>query len=163
VKSLVGEEATLATVVEELKISDWAHFACHGVQDPEYPLKSALLVDQNNKLTLEHLASIKREKNGGLAFLSACHTAKGDSDLPDEAVHLGAGMLIAGYRSVVATMWSVGDNDAPHVAEDVYGHLRDSGLDTSETARALDLAVERLRKRPGVSVMSWVPFIHIGR
>jgi CHAT domain-containing protein len=162
VKTLVCKEATLATVIEGLKASDWAHFACHGIQDPGDPLKSALLVAESEKLTLESLVSIKRNKSGGLAFLSACHTAKGDSALPDEVVHLGAGMLIAGYRGVIATMWSVDDLDAPQVAEDVYQHLKKSGLDTSEAARALDLAVERLRKRPGVSVMSWVPFIHIG-
>jgi CHAT domain-containing protein len=163
VKCLVGEEATLATVIEEFKKSDWAHFACHGIQDRQDPLKSSLHVDKSHKLTLEHLASIKRDRDGGLAFLSACQTAKGHLDLPDEAVHLGAGMLIAGYTGVIATMWSVGDHDAPQVAVDVYEHLRNSGLDTFEAARALDLAVKKFKERPGASALSWVPFIHIGR
>jgi CHAT domain-containing protein len=163
VKTLVREEATLATVIEGLKTSDWAHFACHGVQNPINPLESALLVGKSEKLTLSHLASIKRTGHGGLAFLSACQTAKGDEALRDESVHLGAGMLTAGYRGVIATMWSVGDGDAPRVAEEVYRHLKESGLDTSEAASALDRAVQKLRDDHGASAISWVPFIHIGR
>jgi CHAT domain-containing protein len=43
--------------------------------------------------------------NASLAFLCACETAMGDKQLPDEAIHLGATMLFAGFRGVVATMW----------------------------------------------------------
>jgi hypothetical protein len=39
-----------------------------------------------------------------LAFLSACQTAKGDEDMPDQAVHLAASMLFCGFKSVIATM-----------------------------------------------------------
>jgi CHAT domain-containing protein len=42
-----------------------------------------------------------------LAFLSACETAKGDEGTPDEAMHLAAAVLFAGFRGVVATMWFV--------------------------------------------------------
>jgi CHAT domain-containing protein len=53
------------------------------------------------------------EQSGGkdmaLAFLSACETATGDREIPDdsEALHLAATLLIAGFQSVVATMWYV--------------------------------------------------------
>ena len=40
-----------------------------------------------------------------LAFLSACGTAQGDVDMPDEAMHLAATLMFAGTRSVVATLW----------------------------------------------------------
>jgi CHAT domain-containing protein len=43
--------------------------------------------------------------NALLAFLCACQTAMGDEKIPDEAIHLGATMLFAGFRGVVATMW----------------------------------------------------------
>jgi CHAT domain-containing protein len=39
------------------------------------------------------------------AFLSACETAQGDREQPDQAIHLAAAMLFTGFRSVVATMW----------------------------------------------------------
>jgi hypothetical protein len=41
------------------------------------------------------------------AFLSACQTAKGDRNAPDQAMHLAASMLFCGFRSVVGTMWHV--------------------------------------------------------
>ncbi|KAF8597919.1 hypothetical protein BDV93DRAFT_512982 [Ceratobasidium sp. AG-I] len=41
-----------------------------------------------------------------------------------ECVHLAAGMLIAGYPSVIATMWSISDDDAPSVADKVYFDMR---------------------------------------
>ena len=52
-----------------------------------------------------------------LAVVSACQTAKGDSELPEEAIHLAAGMMMASYGSVVATMWSIRDDDAPIIAK----------------------------------------------
>lgn len=53
-------------------------------------------------------------KNAGLA---ACQTAKGDADLPDEAVHLAAGMLVAGFPALIAAIWLIQDKDAPLVVE----------------------------------------------
>jgi CHAT domain-containing protein len=40
-----------------------------------------------------------------LAFLSACRTAQGDANAPDQAVHLAASMLFCGFWSVIGTMW----------------------------------------------------------
>ncbi|KAJ2930106.1 hypothetical protein H1R20_g6978, partial [Candolleomyces eurysporus] len=62
-------------------------------------------------------------KNADLAFLSACQTSAGEQKLSEEAVHLAAGMLAAGYRRVVATMWAIGDRHAPEVAKDFYDYL----------------------------------------
>jgi CHAT domain-containing protein len=42
-----------------------------------------------------------------LAYPSACHTSAGDEKLSEEAVHLAAGMMAAGYRGVLATMWEI--------------------------------------------------------
>ncbi|KIJ55821.1 hypothetical protein M422DRAFT_240443 [Sphaerobolus stellatus SS14] len=166
IKKLTEENATLQNVVSEIQTSTWVHFACHGVQNATHPLQSALLLAGKDRLTLEHLTQLKLT-HCGLAFLSACQTAKGDEKLSDEAVHLGAGMLAAGFQGVIATMWSVDDNIAPKVARDVYQHLKESELDVTEAAHGLHLAVENVRKEIGgddnASLMSWVPFIHIGR
>jgi CHAT domain-containing protein len=98
-----------------------------------------------------------------LAFLSACQTATGDERIAEESVHLAAGMFLAGYRGVIATMWSIKDRDAPQIAEDVYTRiLRGGKPNRKEAAYALHDAVKRLRDS-GATFMSWVPFIHIGR
>ncbi|KIJ26628.1 hypothetical protein M422DRAFT_191958, partial [Sphaerobolus stellatus SS14] len=162
--TLIGEKATLANVVSELKIANWVHFACHGVQDPAHPTESALLLAGKDRLTLGMLTSLKIP-HGGLAFLSACQTAKGDEKLSDEAVHLSAGMLAAGFGGVIATMWSVCDQVAPQVARDVYKYLLQSGMNVSEAAHALHSAVENARNNmqgDDAAFISWVPYIHMG-
>jgi CHAT domain-containing protein len=78
------------------------HLACHGLQ-AESPLDSALLLS-DGRLTIQDLMCI-RLPDAVLAFLSACQTAKGSEDLPDQAVHLAASMLFCGFRSVIGTMW----------------------------------------------------------
>ncbi|KIJ28848.1 hypothetical protein M422DRAFT_269816 [Sphaerobolus stellatus SS14] len=163
--TLVEEKATLENVVSELKTANWVHFACHGVQDPAHPTESALLLAGKDRLTLGMLASLKIT-HGGLAFLSACQTAKGNEKLSDEAVHLSAGMLATGFGGVIATMWSVHDQVAPQVARDVYKYLKQSGMNVSEAAHALHLAVENTRNNmqgeDDAAFISWVPFIHMG-
>ncbi|KDQ54443.1 hypothetical protein JAAARDRAFT_135615, partial [Jaapia argillacea MUCL 33604] len=75
---------------------------------------------------------------------------------------LAAGMLLAGYRGVIATMWTIGDTDAPRIADGVYSHILKAGKpDYTQAAFALHQAVQRLRLQ-GASFLSWVPYIHIG-
>jgi CHAT domain-containing protein len=72
-------------------------------------------------------------------------------------------MLSAGYRGVLATMWSIRDEHAPAVANDVYGYLfKDKEPNSTEAAEALYHAVKSLQGKPGISCLDWVPFIHMG-
>ncbi|KAJ7469252.1 TPR-like protein [Mycena latifolia] len=156
-------EATIDEVQKGMKKSRWVHFACHGVQSTS-PTESALLLAGSSRLTLSNIIGLSLP-NADLAFLSACQTATGSKRLQDESVHLAAGMLLAGYRGVIGTMWSIGDNDAPQVAGDVYAHLLEaSPPDSTRAAEALHLAVRKLREQPGAkkSFLHWVPFIHFG-
>jgi CHAT domain-containing protein len=79
------------------------HLACHGYQDTDFPLNSGFVM-RDNMLTVSHLMTLSLP-HAFLAFLSACETAKCDSRQPDQAVHLAAAMLFAGFKSIVATMW----------------------------------------------------------
>jgi CHAT domain-containing protein len=80
------------------------HLACHGIQESD-PLKSAIVL-QDGRLTIEDIMQFELP-HAMLAFLSACQTAKGDRNAPDQAVHLAASMLFCGFRSVIGTMWYV--------------------------------------------------------
>jgi CHAT domain-containing protein len=79
------------------------HIACHGSQDSGDPLKSAFHLSNDN-ISVSDLMQLNLA-GAYLAFLSACETAKGDHDQPDQAVHLAATMLFIGFKSIVATMW----------------------------------------------------------
>ncbi|KAJ7466105.1 CHAT domain-containing protein [Mycena latifolia] len=158
--------ATIDSVEDGMRKSRWAHFACHGVQDILNPTNSALLLAENSRLTLSRIIQLSLPETD-LAFLSACQTATGSTSLEDESVHLTAGMLLAGYRGVIGTMWSIEDNDASKVAGDVYAHLfKTSPPDSTRAAEALHLAVGKLRDSDGAggtkSFAQWVPFIHAG-
>ena len=159
---LNGCEASVAVVLEHMEKCSWVHFACHGVQELVNPIESAFLLF-DEQLTLREIMK-QSFSCAKLAFLSACQTATGDSKLPEEAIHLAAGMLMAGYGSVVATMWSIQDNDAPIVAEKFYKYLtEEAGGDSGKAAYALHHAVAHLRNMRGVDrVELWAPFIHLG-
>ena len=159
---LQSPTGTVEDVLALMKDADWVHFACHGVQDSESPTDSGLCLADQRRLKLSDMMALSRPR-GGLAFLSACQTATGDKSLSDEAVHVAAGMLFAGYGGVVGTMWSISDRVAPLVAKDVYERLfgSDAVPDYREAARALHDAVGRLREH-GASFVEWLPFIHVG-
>ncbi|KAJ7641886.1 CHAT domain-containing protein [Roridomyces roridus] len=158
------EMATIQNVETGIQESRWVHFACHGVQSASNPTDSALLLAGSSRLTLSDIIKLSLP-NADLAFLSACQTATGSQELQDESVHLAAGMMLAGYRGVIGTMWSIRDQDAPQVAADVYSHLfKISPPESTKAAEALHLAVRKLQEKLGAnnSFRRWVPFIHFG-
>ena len=73
-------------------------------------------------------------------------------------------MLMAGYPRVIATLWSIHDQDAPIVAEELYSYIFNTAKgDAGSAAYALHHAVARLRSKIGESeFIRWVPFIHMG-
>ncbi|KAF8797480.1 hypothetical protein BYT27DRAFT_7179347 [Phlegmacium glaucopus] len=164
---LEDSKATKENVKAEMKRRSWAHFACHGVQDVGQPLGSGLCLHDGR---LELLEIMKEEiPNLDLAFLSACQTSKGDFKLPEEVVHLAAGMLAAGYRGVVGTMWSISDMHGPAFATEFYEYLLKEkgldGLDSTRAAYALDYATRKVRERLGeddTAFLTWVPYVHFG-
>jgi CHAT domain-containing protein len=158
---------TAAEIIASIPAHPWLHLACHGTQDIDNPTNSAFVLDSED-LTLLALISAPNA-HAELAFLSACETAMGDARLPDEAVHLAAGMLAVGYRGVVGTMWSIADADAPVIADAFYGSIledrRRAGVGGVHTgaAYALHEAVRKLREEIGEdSFARWVPFVHFG-
>ncbi|KAF6759269.1 TPR-like protein [Ephemerocybe angulata] len=170
VLKLEGDEVTVDGCLERMESFSSIHLACHGSQNAADPLKSRFLFHQGS-LELETILR-SNLKNGDLAFLSACQTSTGEEKLSDEAVHLAAGMLAAGYRRVVGTMWSIGDHAAQDVSTAFYKYIldhqegtTDAGFDGSQSAQALHHATRQLRDRLNDSersLLTWIPFVHFG-
>ncbi|KAG8735340.1 hypothetical protein FRC10_010691 [Ceratobasidium sp. 414] len=156
------EAATASSVLDGMKGRSWAHLACHASQNSDDPTASAFQLhrSQLDLATLVH----ERLEHADLAFLSACQTATGHEGLPDEAIHLAAGMLMAGYRRVVATMWSIRDEDAPIVVKEFYSRVLEGGVpDSGKAAYALHDAIGCLRAVVGERYFArWAPFIYMG-
>ena len=83
-------------------------------------------------------------------------------------------MLLAGYPSVVATLWRISDNQSVEVARDVYLRmLQGDELEPRLSAEGLHHAIRRLREGtriiPGFirraqssDPLVWAPYIHLG-
>jgi len=171
--SLEGDPATIDRTMKELELHSCIHFACHAVQDASHPLKSGFYLS-DGRLELWKVLQIQNPV-ADFAFLSACQTSKGEEGLSEEVIHLAAGLLAAGYRGVVATMWSIEDRYGPKVADEFYtdlisrrGRMREGrvGLVGSVgAAHALHHAIQRLREELGDSpsaLLAWVPYVHMG-
>lgn len=102
--TLVGPAATTHSVSSALPAHTWLHFSCHAHQDPSYAFASAFFM-HDGPLRLGALMRLDLSRVQ-FAFLSACLTSAGDERLPDESIHLAAGLQFAGVRSAVATLWT---------------------------------------------------------
>jgi CHAT domain-containing protein len=96
--------ASIESVLSHLPDSHIVHFACHGIQEMTAPLESYLLLHSGERLKISQIMK-QVMPDASLAFISACETAKGVGNLPDEAMHLASSLMFAGFRGVIATMW----------------------------------------------------------
>lgn len=97
--------ASVQSVVDRVHENSILHLACHGSQNSTQPLESGFIMG-DGVLTVSRLMLLNLP-NAFMAFLSACETAKGDAHQPDQAIHLSAAVMFAGFKSVVGTLWSV--------------------------------------------------------
>jgi hypothetical protein len=148
------------------------HFTCHGETIYENPFESRLLLSdwESNPLTVDVL--LEQEIRGlQFAYLSVCFAADaGVENEQDECVHLASAFQVAGFPSVIGSLWYVSEEAALQVAQDFYGYFqRRGGFDVRHAARALHQATLRLwestkkdfNKGKGDPV-KWAPFIHFG-
>ena len=103
------------------------------------------------------------------AFLSACHTAElTEGSVADEGLHLTAAMQFCVFRTVVGTMLAMADTDGADLSRYFYKSIfsestgRKRGLYYERTAKALQFAVKKLRRKMGITLERWVNFVHSG-
>ncbi|KAG2084960.1 CHAT domain-containing protein [Suillus cothurnatus] len=163
--TISGDTATRAGALQALEENTWVHLACHGKQDPTQPYDSHFVM-RDEHLTLLDIME-KDTPHAEFAFLSACHTAVGDDETPDEVIHLAAGLQFSGFKSVIGTLWEVNDAVAKHVVEAFYKYmfmdLKDGKgvvMDCSRAAWALNCATHAVKTK--VPLEQRMVFIHIG-
>jgi CHAT domain-containing protein len=166
VTGLVSSEATPSSVVEGLRGSQLAHFACHGVLETGKPFDASFKLFGGSRLTLLEIVR-SQLPDAEFAFLSCCHAAEiTEESLADEALHLTAAMQYCGFRSVVGTMWEMADTDGRDLAKSFYKSLfsnQETGVPYYErSAGALRDATKKLREKRGITLERWVNFVHYG-
>ncbi|GAA4468826.1 CHAT domain-containing protein [Phytohabitans houttuyneae] len=163
---LTGPDADRAAVSAAMREHAWAHFACHASHDLTDPSRSRLLLHDHaqDPFTVVEISRL-RLSQAQFAYLSACDTARGGLRLPDEAIHVGGALQLAGYQHVIATLWAVSDTIAARMTTQVYRAMRTGDghtLAPDTAALALHAATRALRRRYPHDPTLWAGYVHLG-
>jgi CHAT domain-containing protein len=140
------------------------HLAVHGFADTQYPERSALVLGADPQSSDDGLLQVREiirlRLNAELTTLSACDSGVGKLQGQEGINNLVESFLVAGSKSVVASLWSADDTFASVLMEQFYRHLA-QGEDTSAALRNAKL--DLLSKYGDqVSPFYWAAFIAVG-
>ncbi len=152
---LLGDRASREAVTREARSRRIVHISTHGLYRVDNPMFSAIKLG-NTRLSLFDLYDL--DLDAELAVLSGCGTGLSSVVGADELVGLSRGLLYAGARSVLATLWDVNDESTTRFMRGFYRYLI-SGL---EPAEALQRSLWDLREDYPHPYF-WAPFVLIGR
>ena len=163
----IGRNAMREDALNALQTARNAHFACHGVFEPD--LKSRLILaqypSQNQEITLsarELFTTVRFNNQPRLAVLSACETAQIQETETDEYMGLASGFLYAGAHNVIASLWPVEAEATQILMEYFYRNVEEGRLSLPDS---LKHAQEQLRDHSGKykhNPYYWAGFILIG-
>ena len=165
---LIGDMATAAAVRREMPRHRIVHLATHGVLSYDAPMFSSLLLARGEVLTLNDLMGLKLDAD--LAVLSACSTGTGKENDGDDLMGFTRGLLAAGARSAIVSLWQVDDAATRLLMERFYAELR-GGLSTAAALRAAQIALRNspARSASGVGPEAnyshphyWAAFVLVG-
>jgi len=140
------------------------HLAVHGFADMQYPERSALVLGADPQSSDDGLLQVREiirlRLNAELTTLSACDSGVGKLQGQEGISNLVESFLVAGSKSVVASLWSADDTFASALMQEFYRHLA-QGEDTSAALRnaKLDLLA---KYGDQVSPFYWAAFIAVG-
>ena len=154
---LVGEKATEAAVkaqpLSEFRI---LHFAVHGVSSEQFPGKSALVMAPDPTLREDGLFEaweISRLRlHSDLVVLSACDTGLGHLLEIEGVSNLASSFLVAGAKTVVASLWSADDYFTRTLMKQFYSYLV-QGMDNQSDLLNEKLSALALRSNSRVAIV----------
>ena len=142
---LRGSQANEANF-KSLHLSDYQviHFAVHGVTSARYPDRSALVLRPSPNGTEDGLLQAREIRqlrlNAELVTLSACNSSLGRIKGEEGVDNLVQAFLVAGAKSVVATLWAVNDEFTREFMARFYKELA-GGLTVADALRQTKLGV----------------------
>ena len=162
---MLGKDATeTAFKKEPLDQFRVLHLAVHGFADTQYPERSALVLGTDPKSGDDGLLQVREiirlRLNAELTTLSACDTGVGKLQGQEGVSSLVEAFLVAGSKSVVASLWSADDTFASALMNRFYERLG-QGEDTGSALR--DAKLDLLAKYgEQVSPFYWAAFVAVG-
>jgi CHAT domain-containing protein len=136
----LGEEATLAVLREKGALSRFIHIATHGQFRQDNPLFSGVRLGDGN-LQLYDLYRLSLPAQ--LVALSGCATGLNVTARGDELLGLQRGLLCAGARALLLTLWGVNDRSTAEFMRLFYQQL----LQGIDKAKALQSAAVTIREQ----------------
>jgi CHAT domain-containing protein len=159
-----GEVTKVALQTEQRLNKKIVHFATHGILNATTPSESYIQLAASSepdqqRLTVGEVWDLPFKKVS-LVTLSACESALGDKE-PDggEITTLAEAFSSAGATTVLASLWSVGDESTKELMVEFYRQLAAG----QSKAEALQSAEVKLLKNPKFSrPLYWAPFVLMG-
>jgi CHAT domain-containing protein len=162
---LLGKDAT-ETAFKKKPLDQFRvlHLAVHGFADTQYPERSALVLgadpNSGDDGLLQVREIIRLRLNAELTTLSACDTGVGKLQGQEGISNLVEAFLVAGSKSVVASLWSADDTSASALMERFYQRLAQGENSSSALRNAkLDLLA---KYGDQLSPFYWAAFITVG-
>jgi CHAT domain-containing protein len=162
---LLGKSAT-ETIFKKEPLDQFRvlHLAVHGFADRQFPERSALVLGSDSQSGDDGLLQVreilKLRLNADLTTLSGCDTGVGRLQGQEGISNLVQAFLVAGSRSVVASLWSADDTFADALMEKFYYALAQHE-DLSSALR--DAKLSLLRKYGDeISPFYWAAFVVVG-
>ncbi|MEG5162553.1 tetratricopeptide repeat protein [Microcoleus sp. AT3-A2] len=143
-----SQEATVAAYRNLAQNVNVIHSSHHAVSRLDNPLESRLFLGDGSITLGELMTPGWRLPQLSDVFMSCCETNLGGTEITDNLLSLGTGILCAGARSVVSTLWAV-DDFATSLFAIFYYQYRRQGLSRPE---ALRRAQVRLRTISGADL-----------
>jgi len=150
----LGRKASAKILQEKGSRSRVIHIATHGFFRQDKPIFSGIRLG-DSFLTLYDLYRLRLPAD--LITLSGCSTGTSVVAAGDELIGLMRGLLSAGARSLLLTLWDVNDSSTASFMKIFYNRL----LHGSDRASALRYAMETLRELHPHPYY-WAPFVLVG-
>lgn len=123
------------------------HFAAHGRLDDVAPYTSSIVLAGRDELTVSDFIGLQIDAD--LAVLSACDTGRGTTTLGGDVIGLTRGLLAAGVKRCVVSLWPVDDVAACVTMVAFHSLLKKGGKSPAE---ALAMAQEGVRNLSGAEI-----------
>jgi len=161
---LLGGDATKAKFESE-PVANFKviHFAVHGISQPNFPERSALVLGRDPHRTDDGLLQFREIAHlpltADLVTLSACDTAVGELQGEEGSTGLVQAFLFAGAKSVVASVWSADDASSELLMKQFYTHLAEKEDEASALRHA---KLDFLKTKGNIAPIYWAPFVLVG-
>jgi CHAT domain-containing protein len=158
---LMGPDATRSRFLAEVSRARMVHIASHADANAEVPSRSRLFLtpgNDNGALFAAELWQLDL-KRVQLLVLASCESMAGQGEGREALFGIAGGLLAAGVRTVVASMWPVDDQATTRLMVAFHRHYAQE----PNAARAFGLAVHDARTaRMGAPPGNWAAFAVLG-